>query len=107
VATHLFQLVQNSFMAILDNLLFLAVFNFWGHFEGLNEGFSGSIMRFPIIDDVSNLSLKINLIDDRFPMIYRASQMRDRMPKLRPWEVDTPNYPKRGPQNCWIFIFRG
>jgi hypothetical protein len=31
----------------------------------------------------------------------------DRMPKLRPREVDTPNYPKRGPQNCWIFIFRG
>jgi hypothetical protein len=24
------------------NLLFLAVFNFRGHFEGLNEGFSGS-----------------------------------------------------------------
>jgi hypothetical protein len=23
-----------------DNLLFLAGFNFWGHFEGLNEGFS-------------------------------------------------------------------
>jgi hypothetical protein len=25
------------------NLLFLAVFNFSGHFEGLNEGFLGSI----------------------------------------------------------------
>jgi hypothetical protein len=25
------------------NLLFLAVFNFQGHFEGLNEGFSGLI----------------------------------------------------------------
>jgi hypothetical protein len=29
------------------NLLFLAGFNFWGHFEGLNEGFSGS--RFSMI----------------------------------------------------------
>ena len=25
-----------------DNLLLLAGFNFWGHFEGLNEGFSRS-----------------------------------------------------------------
>ena len=30
-----------------DNLLFLAGFNFWGHFEGLNEGFSRS--RFSMI----------------------------------------------------------
>jgi hypothetical protein len=28
---------------IFGNLLFLLVFNFPGHFEGLNEGFSGSI----------------------------------------------------------------
>jgi hypothetical protein len=30
-----------------NNLLFLAGFNFWGHFEGLNEGFSRS--RFSMI----------------------------------------------------------
>jgi hypothetical protein len=28
---------------VFGNLLFLAVFNFRGHFEGLNEGFSGQI----------------------------------------------------------------
>jgi hypothetical protein len=26
------------------NLLFLAIFNFWGHFEGLNEGLLGLIL---------------------------------------------------------------
>ena len=31
----------------------------------------------------------------------------DRMPKLRPREVDRPNYPKWGPQNYWLFIFWG
>jgi hypothetical protein len=49
----------------------------------------------------------MNLLIDTFPTSYRAPQTEDRMPKLRPWEVDTPNYPKRGPQNCWLFIFRG
>jgi hypothetical protein len=31
------------FSSTFGNLLFLAVFNFQRHFEGLNEGFSGSI----------------------------------------------------------------
>jgi hypothetical protein len=39
VATHLFQLAQNNFSGNFGNLLFLAVFNFRGHFEGLNECF--------------------------------------------------------------------
>jgi hypothetical protein len=38
---NLFQLAQNSFLAIFAIFLFLAVFNFSGHFEGLNECFSG------------------------------------------------------------------
>jgi hypothetical protein len=33
---------SKQFSHNFDNLLFLAVFNFQGHFEGLNEGFSGS-----------------------------------------------------------------
>jgi hypothetical protein len=33
---------SKQFSGNFGNLLFLAVFNFWGHFEGLNEGFSGS-----------------------------------------------------------------
>jgi hypothetical protein len=41
VATHLFQLAQNIVSGNFGNLLFLAGFNFRGHFEGLNEGFSG------------------------------------------------------------------
>jgi hypothetical protein len=32
---------SKQFSGNFGNLLFLAVFNFWGHFEGLNEGFSG------------------------------------------------------------------
>jgi len=32
---------SKQFSSNFGNLLFLAVFNFWGHFEGLNEDFSG------------------------------------------------------------------
>jgi hypothetical protein len=35
---------SKQFSGNFGNLLFLAVFNFWGHFEGLNEGFFGSIL---------------------------------------------------------------
>jgi hypothetical protein len=41
VATHLFQLTK-LFSGSFGNLLLLGLFNFLGHFEGLNEGFSGS-----------------------------------------------------------------
>jgi hypothetical protein len=34
---------SKQFSGNFGNLLFLAVFNFWGHFEGPNEGFSRSI----------------------------------------------------------------
>jgi hypothetical protein len=34
---------SKQFSDNFGNLLFLAVFNFSGHFEGLNEGFFGSI----------------------------------------------------------------
>ena len=58
-----------------DNLLFLAVFRFLkfrGHFEGLNEGFTGS--RFPMISKVSNLATKMNILNDTFPTSYRAPE---------------------------------
>jgi hypothetical protein len=32
---------SKQFSGNFGNLLFLTVFNFWGHFEGLNEGFLG------------------------------------------------------------------
>jgi hypothetical protein len=38
---------QKHVFGNFGNLLFLAGFNFWGHFEGLNEGFSRS--RFSMI----------------------------------------------------------
>jgi hypothetical protein len=38
---------SKQFSGNFGNLLFLVVFNFRGHFEGLNEGFSGS--RFSMI----------------------------------------------------------
>jgi hypothetical protein len=43
---------SKQFSGNFGNLLFLAVFNFWGHFEGLNEGFSGS--RFSMIYEGSD-----------------------------------------------------
>jgi hypothetical protein len=59
------------------NLLFLAVFrfiNFWGHFEDLNEVFSGS--RTSMIVEGFNLSPKMNLLDDTFPTSYCAPQTK-------------------------------
>jgi hypothetical protein len=36
-----FSTCSKQFFGNFGNLLFLVVFNFWGHFEGLNEGFFG------------------------------------------------------------------
>ena len=46
------------------NLLFLAGFNFRGHFEGPNEGFS----RFMFL----MIAPKMNLLDNTFPMSYHT-----------------------------------
>jgi hypothetical protein len=43
---------SKQFSGNFGNLLFLAVFNFRGHFEGLNEGFS--ISRFSMIIEGSD-----------------------------------------------------
>jgi hypothetical protein len=43
---------SKQFSGNFGNLLFLAVLNLWGHFEGLNEGFLGS--SFSMISKVSN-----------------------------------------------------
>jgi hypothetical protein len=44
-----FLIVSKQFSGNFGNLLFLAGFNFPGHFEGLNEGFLRS--RFSMIDE--------------------------------------------------------
>jgi hypothetical protein len=44
-----FPIGSKHFSGNFGNLLFLAVFNFRGQFEGLNEGFLGSI--FSMIDE--------------------------------------------------------
>ena len=54
VSTHLFQLAQNNFLAILTIYCFLAVFNFRGHFEGLNVVFWG--LNFSMISKGSDWS---------------------------------------------------
>jgi hypothetical protein len=41
-----FSTCSKQFSGNFGNLLILAVFNFWGHFEGLNEGFSGSLLNY-------------------------------------------------------------
>jgi hypothetical protein len=69
VATHLFQLAQNKFSGNFGNLLFLAVFNFWGHFEALNDVFGKNGEKYGSSFDISS---KMNLLDDTFPMGYHA-----------------------------------
>jgi hypothetical protein len=63
---------SKQFYDNFGNLLILAVFNFWGHFEGPNEGFLGS--SFSMISKGSDLAPKMNLLDDKFPTSYHAPQ---------------------------------
>jgi hypothetical protein len=67
-----FPTVSKQFSHNFGNLLFLAVFNFRGHFEGLNEGFLGS--SFSMIIEGSNLSPKMNILENTFPTSYCAPQ---------------------------------
>jgi hypothetical protein len=67
-----FQTHSKQFYGNFGNLLFLEVFNFWGHFEGLNEGFLGS--SFSMIVGGSNLPPKMNLLNDTFPTSYCSPQ---------------------------------
>ena len=54
---------SKQFYGNFDHLLFLVVFNFRGHFEGLNEGFSGSSSSIDQnLDQGSNFSSKINIL---------------------------------------------
>jgi hypothetical protein len=39
---------SRQFFGNFGNLLFLAVFNFWGHFEGPNEGF----FKIEVLNDI-------------------------------------------------------
>ena len=64
---------SKQFYDNFGNLLFLVVFNFRGHFEGLNEYFSGSIIT--MITKGSHQSPEMSLLDNTFPTIYHAPQM--------------------------------
>jgi hypothetical protein len=57
---------SKQFSGNFGNLLFLAAFNFRGHFEGLNEGFLRS--RFSMIAEGY-------LLDDTFPTSYHTPKM--------------------------------
>jgi hypothetical protein len=61
---------SKQFSGHFGNLLFLAGFNFWGHFEGPNEGFSRS--RFSMIAKGMIESPKMNLLDNTFPTSYHT-----------------------------------
>jgi hypothetical protein len=65
---------SKQFFGNFGKLLFLAVFNFRGHFKGQNEFFSG--YSFLIITNVSILSPKMNLLDDTFPTSYCVPQTK-------------------------------
>ena len=61
---------SKQFYDNFGNLLVLAVFNFRGYFEGLNEGFSGlSQLNDRLRHD---LGPKMNLLDDTFPTDYHT-----------------------------------
>jgi hypothetical protein len=61
---------SKQFSDNFGNLLFLAVFNFRGHFEALNDVFEkmGSNM------EVSSILPPVNLLDDTFPTGYHAPE---------------------------------
>jgi hypothetical protein len=61
---------SKQFSDNFGNLLFLAVFNFWGHFEGLNEDFSG--LRFTMMVKGMIEAPKMNLPDNTFPTGYHT-----------------------------------
>jgi hypothetical protein len=81
---------SKQFSGHFGNLLFLAGFNFRGHFEGLNEGFSR--LRFSMIS--KGMIEPPKLISSMIPFQRAITRLkRDRMQKLRPREVDAPTYP--------------
>ena len=77
------------------DLLFLAVFrvmNFWSRFEALNDVFWASRPTniIPFRNDIrgESCSPRTELSND-----VSCQSNGDSMPKLRPWEVETPIYP--------------
>jgi hypothetical protein len=59
---------SKQFSGNFGNLLVLAVFNFWGHFEALNNVFFGKIgLQY---GSSFNIAPKMNLFDDTFPTGY-------------------------------------
>ena len=86
-----------SFLSIFklqQNLLFLAVFrvlNFRSRFEALNDVFWENGEQHGSMDRCCPFRICSPLIDLSNEVWYTSN--RDRMPKLRPWEVETPIYP--------------
>jgi hypothetical protein len=60
---------SKQFSGNFGNLLFLAVFNFRGHFEALNDAFLGKHEQY---ESCFHIVPKMNLLDDTFPMGYHA-----------------------------------
>ena len=60
---------SKQFFDNFGNLLFLAVFNFRGHLEALNDVFWEKCLQYGISFDISP---KMNLLDDTFPMGYHV-----------------------------------
>ena len=76
------------------NLLFLAVFrvlNFRSRFEALNDVFWENGEQHGSMDQFCSFQICIPRIDLSNEVWYVSNG--DRMPKLRPWEVETPIYP--------------
>ena len=76
------------------SLLFLAVFrvlNFWSRFEALNDVFWENGEQHGSMDRCCLFQICSPWIDLSNEVWYVSNG--DRMPKLRPWEVETPIYP--------------
>ncbi len=89
-----------QFHKLQHSLLFLAVFrvlNFRSCFEALNNVFFGEIWeQHGSMDRCFSSQSYSSQIDISNELLYVSNG--DRVPKLRPREVDVPIYPKRGPQ---------
>ena len=85
-----------SFFQFQHNLLFLVVFrvlNFRSHFEALNDVFWASHLQ--QISFNSRMDICGEIFSPRIDIYNDVSCVsnRDSMPKLHPWEVETPVYP--------------
>ena len=94
----------NHVFGNFDNLLFLAVFNFWGHFEALNDVFLENEEKHGLYINVSHP--KVVFIGWIFPTSYHAPQTEIVCKSYAPGKL-TYQLPPSGPTNLLAFHLLG